>query len=340
MVNVNLELLKKPQQLYNLNLLNDNKCSYDNKTYKIVDLFAGIGGIRLGFEKYGFNTIFSNDFDVNCSKTYNINFKTHLTVKDIAKVNILDIPDFDFLLGGFPCQAFSIAGYRKGFNDKRGNLFFNIAKILQSKKPAGFLLENVKNLKTHNNGKTFFIISETLKDLGYHVHYAILNTMEYGNIPQNRERIYIVGFRSKKQYDNFYFPKKIKLNTKISDLLEKNVNSKYYYKDKPLYQRIVNDIKEKNTFYQWRRKYVRKNMSGVCPTLTANMGMGGHNVPIILDNKGIRKLTPKECFNFQGFPSSYKLPNIADSILYKQAGNSVSVPVIERIAKQIKIAMS
>ena len=159
--------------------------------------------------------------------------------------------------------------------------------------------------------------------------------MEYGNVPQNRERIYIVGFKDPKRSEAFEFPEPIKLQKKIKDILETNVNEKYYYNGKPLYEKLKNDVTEENEVYQWRRQYVRKNKKGVSPTLTANMGMGGHNVPIIFDGKGIRKLTPRECFRIQGFPDSYKLPNIADSALYKQAGNSVSVPVLERIAKQM-----
>ncbi len=313
----------------------------DKPKLRTLDLFAGIGGIRLGFEKNGFTTIFANDFEKNCKSTYDINFKTtKLTIEDIRKIGIDDLPEFDFLLGGFPCQAFSIAGYRKGFNDKaRGNLFFDVARILEAKQPTGFLLENVKNLKGHNNGKTFKIIEKTLIDLGYHIKTKVLNSMEYGNVPQNRERIYIVGFKNKQYIDNFEFPKKFKLKTKITDILEKKVDDKYYYNDKPLFEKIKNDIKKIGTVYQWRRKYVRENKKKVCPTLTANMGMGGHNVPIIKDKKGIRKLTPRECASIQGFPLTYKLPKVADSILYKQLGNSVTVPVIEAIAKQIKNAM-
>ncbi len=310
--------------------------------FRTLDLFAGVGGIRIGFENAGFKTVFANDFEEKCEYTYNLNFKkTKLVVEDIRKIGIDDLPEFDFLLGGFPCQAFSIAGYREGFNDKkdRGNLFFDIARIIKAKRPEGFLLENVKNLKSHDQGRTFEVIEKTLKDLGYHIHTKVLNTMEYGNIPQNRERIYIVGFKNKNYFDRFEFPKPIKLTKKVVDLLEKDVPEKYYYNNKPLYERIKNDVKDKNKVYQWRRKYVRENKSGVCPTLTANMGMGGHNVPIIRDNKGIRKLTPLECFRLQGFPEDYKLPNVADSVLYKQAGNSVSVPVVEAIAKQIKKIM-
>lgn len=313
------------------------------KKPKTLDLFAGIGGIRLGFEKAGFETVFANDFENQCKATYDANFNTcKLVIEDITKIDPEDLPKFNFLLAGFPCQPFSVAGYRQGFKDKqdRGNLFFYIAKIIEERQPMGFLLENVKNLKGHDNGRTFKIIEQTLKDLGYHIKSKVLNSMEYGNIPQNRERIYIVGFKNKEYANKFIWPKKKKLSTKVTDLLEKNVPAKYYYNDKPLYKKIKNDITEKGKVYQWRRKYVRENKSGVCPTLTANMGMGGHNVPIIKDKKGIRKLTPLECARIQGFPMNYKLPNLADSALYKQFGNSVTVTVIEAVAKEIKKAIS
>lgn len=308
------------------------------KKQRTIDLFAGIGGIRIGFENAGFSTVFANDFDPKCKQTYDLNFKTTtLTVEDIQKIKVKDLPNFDFVLGGFPCQAFSIAGHRHGFNDKkgRGNLFLDIARIIEERKPIGFLLENVKNLKNHDDGKTYKIIKETLENLGYYVTEKVLNSMEYGNIPQNRERIYIVGFRNKKYFDKFKYPNPVKLTKSISDLLEKSVDEKYYYNGKPLFKRLKDSIKEKGKVYQWRRQYVRENKSGVCPTLTANMGTGGHNVPIIKDDKGIRKLTPRECARIQGFPNSYKLPNIADSTLYKQFGNSVSVPVIQAVAIQI-----
>ncbi len=312
-------------------------------SFKTLDLFAGVGGIRIGFEKAGFKTVFANDFEEKCRYTYDLNFKkAKLVVEDIRKIGIDDLPEFDFLLGGFPCQAFSIAGYRQGFRDKkdRGNLFFDIARIIKARNPEGFLLENVKNLKSHDEGNTFKVIEKTLKELGYHIHAKVLNTMEYGNIPQNRERIYIVGFKNENYYRQFKFPEPIKLTKKVAHFLEKKVPEKYYYNDKPLYEKLKDHVSEMGKVYQWRRKYVRENKSGVCPTLTANMGMGGHNVPIIKDKRGVRKLTPLECFRIQGFPENYILPNISDSALYKQAGNSVSVPVIEAIATQIKKAMN
>ena len=317
---------------------------YAEMRLRSIDLFAGVGGIRLGFEQAGFETVFANDFEPKCAFTYDLNFgENALTVADITEVDEKNIPDCDFVVGGFPCQAFSIAGYRKGFDDEqgRGNLFMDVARIIKEKKPSGFLLENVKNLRGHDGGNTFKVIIKTLEDLGYYIKYQVLNSMDYGNVPQNRERIYIVGFKNKEHAEKFTFPEPIKRTVNIIDVLEKNVPEKYYYEGKPLYDRLKNDVNEIGQVYQWRRQYVRKNMSGVCPTLTANMGTGGHNVPIIYDGIGIRKLTPRECFSIQGFPKTYKLPtNVADSVLYKQAGNSVSVPVIARIAKNIIEAVS
>ena len=311
-------------------------------SFRTIDLFAGVGGIRMGFENAGFKTVFANDFEPQCKKTYDLNHKdAKLVVEDIRKLGIEDLPEFDFLLGGFPCQAFSIAGHRQGFNDakNRGNLFFDIARIIEARKPEGFMLENVKNLKSHDGGNTFKVIEKKLTELGYYVTAKVLNTMEYGNVPQNRERIYIVGFKNKDYADKFRFPEPVKLTVSIRDLLEKNVAEKYYYNGKPLFDRIKKDVKDEGKVYQWRRQYVRENKKGVCPTLTANMGTGGHNVPIIKDKKGIRKLTPLECARIQGFPKDFLLPEIADSALYKQFGNSVSVPVVEAVAKQMMKAM-
>jgi DNA (cytosine-5)-methyltransferase 1 len=307
---------------------------------RTIDLFAGVGGVRIGFEKAGFQTVFANDFEPKCADTYNLNFKTTpLTVADIKTINAKDLPEFDFLLGGFPCQAFSIAGYRNGFNDTRGNLFFDVERIISERKPIGFLLENVKNLYNHDNGNTFKVIAKTLEKLGYDIKFEILNSMNFGNVPQNRERIYIVGFRKETSLiNNFEFPDVIQRTKNILDILQdpKDIDQKYYYNDKPLFKRLKEYKFDTGSVYQWRRQYVRQNKSGVCPTLTANMGTGGHNVPIVKDSRGIRKLTPRECARLQGFPDTYKLPNISDSHLYKQFGNSVSIPVIERIAKNIK----
>lgn len=312
------------------------------KVYKTLDLFSGIGGIRMGFERAGFETVFGNDFDPYCKVTYNSNFKSvPLTVGDISKIKSDELPKFDVLLAGFPCQSFSIAGYRKGFLDTgRGDLFFEILRILRDKKPKAFLLENVKNLQSHDKGKTYKIIYQALYDLGYRMKTSILNSMEYGNVPQNRERIFIAGFKSKKSEAFFKFPQKVPLIKKISDILEIDVDQKYYYSENhPYYQKLINTM-TKGKVYQWRRVYIRENKSGVCPTLTANMGTGGHNVPLIMDKYGIRKLTPRECARLQGFPDSYVLPKtIPDSKLYKQIGNSVTVSVVEAVAVELKKAI-
>jgi len=311
--------------------------------FTTCDLFAGVGGIRLGFEKAGFKTVFANDNDENCKKTYDLNFKTaKLNTENIWKIDINKIPKFNILLAGFPCQAFSIAGYRKGFHDAKsgGNLFFRIAQILEKRKPQVVFLENVKNLEGHGKGRTFKIIKETLEKLGYHVKSKVLNSRTHGNIPQNRERIFIVGFLDEKKADAFDFPKEIPLTKSFREFVKNEADDRYYYNNKPLYEKIKKDVNSEHTVYQWRRKYVRVNKKGVVPTLTANMGRGGHNVPLIKNSKGIRKLTPKECFMLQGFPKSFKIPkDLSDSELYHQAGNSVTVPVINRIAKNIKAVL-
>ena len=213
-------------------------------------------------------------------------------------------------------------------------------------KSSNILLENVKNLVGHDNGNTFKVILESLKSHGYHVKYQVLNSCEYGNIPQNRERIYVVCFKDIEAYNKFSFPLPVQLDTSINDLLEdeKTIDKKYFYTEKtPFFSQLVEEIKDAKTLYQWRRQYVRANKSNMCPTLTANMGTGGHNVPLLNvqgHSNTIRKLTPRECFNFQGFPKNFILPkNTSNANLYKQAGNSVVVPVVERIALEIKKAI-
>lgn len=315
----------------------------ENK-YRVISFFAGVGGIEYGFEQSGgFSTIWANEIDEFAAKTYKMNFKNKLVVGDVHKIEAVDIPDADVLIGGFPCQAFSIAGYRKGFNDDRGNLFFELDRIIESKKPRVVFLENVKNLVSHDNGNTFRVIQEALEYHGYIVRKDVLNAKDYGNIPQNRERIYIVAFRNPEDAVRYKDIATIPLNRKITDMLDKDVDKQYHYTPEKtkIYDEILNEITEEGVAYQWRRRYVRANKSGVFPTLTANMGMGGHNVPIVYQDGVIRKLTPRECFRVQGYDDNYKLPEgVADSQLYKQAGNSVVVPVIERLATNIHAAMS
>jgi DNA (cytosine-5)-methyltransferase 1 len=207
---------------------------------------------------------------------------------------------------------------------------------LEYHKPRFIVLENVKNLVSHDNKNTFVIIRNNLERLGYTLVYKVLNTSEITGIPQNRERIYIVGFMDSALAQQFTLDFPIIPKCNISDLLEITVNQKYYYNGTTaIHQMVQSQITKSNTIYQYRRVYVRENMSGECPTLTANMGTGGHNVPLVLDANGPRKLTPRECFNFQGFPKNYNLSGMSDSALYKLVGNAVSVPVVKLIADKL-----
>ena len=370
---------------------------------KVGSLFAGVGGICLGFKnakgsKASYKLLWANEIDEYACQTYKTNFQHTLLEGDIKKIlhpeyinnkdgdeykryvelhnKILEEP-IDVLNGGFPCQAFSIAGEQKGFDDERGNLFLNIIDLIEQLgkkfyKPRFLFLENVKNLKSHDKGRTYEVIKSKLQECGYTILEKVLNTMEYSNLPQNRERIYIIGFLNQTDAEKFLlfdnienYKKKITKKERINSIkdiidydLKKVENEKYYYtkekypkyfmtKTESLEENYINlteQIDELYEFYQCRRgMYVRKNKSGVCPTLTANMGTGGHNVPLIKVNDGIRKLTPKETFKLQGFPvdNGYLLPtifknkNYPDSQLYKQAGNAVSVPVIEFLATEI-----
>lgn len=314
------------------------------KSLTVAGLFAGVGGIELGFQRAGFTPVFANEIDKYAATTYASNHAHHLEVGDITELPSEKLPDgLTVLAGGFPCQPFSVAGYRKGFEDDRGNVFRDIVRLMQDKTPEIVFLENVKNLHSHDGGNTFRVIHESLEASGYSVAAKVLNSSEYGNIPQNRERIYIIGFRDPLVNAKFQWPEPIPLTTKLSDLIDvnKKVDKKYFYdENRPFWDMLEAEITKPNTIYQWRRQYVRENKSGVCPTLTANMGMGGHNVPLIKTRYGIRKLTPRECFNLMGFDKDFTLPTeLADSQLYKQAGNSVVVPVIERIAGQIRKAL-
>ncbi len=314
---------------------------------KVASLFAGIGGIDLGFKLAGAAPIWANEIDKNSAETFLTNHKgINLVIDDINNITSKDIPDIDIMCGGFPCQPFSVAGNRKGFDDDRGNLFFQIMRLVEemskeNRKPRVIFLENVKNMFTHNNNQTYIKMKEKLNQLGYHVTEKILNTCEYGNIPQNRERLYIIAFSNMQSRDSFEWPEKIELTNTIDKVIDwsgENVNSKYYYTEKNKCWDLVSEgVDTTGSIYQFRRVYVRQNKSNLCPTLTANMGTGGHNVPLIrCKNNKIRKLTPKECLLLQGFPTDFIIPsNQADSKIYKQAGNSVSINVIKRIAENI-----
>ena len=315
---------------------------------KLVEFCAGTGAFSLVFEKTNLvKTIFANDYEPNSEKIFNENFTIKLKCCDINTLDSKnDIPNHDILTAGFPCQPFSIAGNQEGFNDERSNVFWKLIDIIKNHKPRVVIFENVKNLESHDKGNTFKIITNEIKQINYFFKHKILNTCDITHVPQNRERIYIICFKNKDDCDRFEFPNVInnKDKKKLSEFIEKNVDKKYYYSDKlKVWDEINTNITKNiltNTIYQYRRYYVRENKNSVCPTLTANMGSGGHNVPLLKDNDGIRKLTPRECFELQGFPSSYKFPKMSDSSLYKLAGNAVSVPVVEKIVFNIMKALN
>lgn len=320
---------------------------------KCASFFAGVGGIDIGFENTGaFEVIYANEIDPYPVRTYELNSNIKVDNRSICDVQPNEIPDFDVMLAGFPCTDISVAGARQGlFNDDgtltRSGLFFELIRIIHVKKPRIVFLENVKNLVGHNDGKTFLAIINALEQEGYHApKYMVMNAMTYGNVPQNRERIYIVAFRDDVDKHSFDFPMPVPLTQTLQDIIDFNsqMDEKYYYTPGKykgdIYEKLVEAMDDANAVYQWRRKYVRKNKSGVVPTLTANQGEGGHNVCLVKTKYGIRKMIPHECFNAQGFPKDFKLPaDMSDARLYKQAGNSVCVTVIQRIAQNIADAV-
>jgi len=299
--------------------------------YNIIDLFAGIGGIRLGFEAHGCKTVFSSEWDKYARKMYEDNFGDR-PFGDINQLEPKDIPDHDILLAGFPCQPFSIAGKGLGFADTRGTLFFNIEEILRIKKPYAFFLENVKRLTTHDNGNTFKVITEKLKGLGYFIHCKVLNSLDYG-IPQKRERIYIVGF---KEDINFEFPIPVGSFRPLNEFMESDelVDKSYF---------VTNYIKEK------RLKHVKgspqrptiwhENIGGNISALPYSCALragGSYNYLLV---NGERRLTEREMLNLQGFPKNFKI-TVPYTQARKIAGNSVTVPVIKAIAKNIIRSMN
>ncbi|SDO03324.1 DNA (cytosine-5)-methyltransferase 1 [Psychrobacillus sp. OK028] len=349
----------------------------ENDRFTVASLFAGVGGIDKGFERAGAIIKWANEIDKNAAITYKANFEHELVVDDIRNLDENDMPDVDIITAGWPCVAFSVAGNRHGMKyqcddckcqhdvtyeqyisevlcpncksnkteaiDPRGTLFFDVVRFIRKKQPRAIFLENVKNLVGHDKGNTFKVIQQMLSSSGYFIDHKVMNTMEYGNIPQNRERIFIVGFKEKEDLDNFIFPDKIPLTRTIEDVLNRNVKQadNFYYNEESQYYGMIHEaMHNRDTVYQLRRVYIRENQSNVCPTLTANMGTGGHNVPLVIDDWGYRKLTPRETLNIQGFPTDYVIPEkMANSHVYKQAGNAVSVPVIERIATNLLSAL-
>lgn len=309
--------------------------------YKFIDLCAGTGAFNIILSKYGAECVMSNDYDKSSQIINNVNnLCSNFICQDINTIDIERIPCHDILTAGFPCQPFSIAGERKGFNDIRSNVFLSILNILQNRNPSVVILENVKNLKTINNGNDFKFIINELQNQNYYVIDLLLNTSKYTGIPQNRKRLYIICFKDLEMYNKFNktFIEIEKNN--INNYLESNISKKYYYSEKyKIYNKLLESIDHHintNTIYQYRRTIVRENKNQVVPTLTANCGTGGHNVPILMDDVGIRKLTPRECFNLQGFNKDYILPSeLSDSKLYKLAGNSITLNIFELIIKKL-----
>ena len=316
---------------------------------KFIDLFCGIGGFRIGFESVGGTCVFSSDIDKYACETYKLNFEDY-PLSDITKVDEKEIPDFDILCAGFPCQPFSIGGLRKGFQDTRGTLFFDIERIIREKRPKAFILENVKGLVNHEKGNTLQVIlnklSKTINHeknlnklndcLDYDVHYKVINSKDFG-VPQNRERIYIIGFY---KTSNFNFPSS-KLEKKLTEIIDHkatknslstilNYNIDIHLKAHKKYSEIK-DL-EYLLAYEVRKSRSTFRFDNLAPTLTAKMGTGGNNVPVLVNQR--RKLTTDECLRIQGYPKNYKIkPDYMQS--YKQIGNSVSVPVIKALAKEI-----
>lgn len=301
-----------------------------DKKLKIIDLFAGIGGIRLGFEKIGAECVFSSEWDKHAQEMYEANFGEK-PFGDINDMNPADIPDHDFLLAGFPCQPFSIAGKQLGFADTRGTLFFNIEKILEEKRPYGFLLENVSRLVTHDKGRTFKVIIDKLENLGYTVYYKVLNTIDYG-IPQLRKRIYIVGF---KDNIHFQFPKPDGTKVSLEDILEpeENIPSNYYVSEE-IKKKRLSRVKPNAPYPSIWHENIGGNISALPHSCALRAG-GSYNYLLV---NGVRRLTGREMLRLQGFPDSFKI-NVAYTQVRKIAGNSVTVKVIELIAKEIQKAI-
>mgnify|MGYP003388795879 CR=1 FL=1 len=307
---------------------------------KVIDLFAGIGGIRRGFEnaigKENVECVMSSEWDKYAVETYISNYPNEKVKGDITKIDEKDVPDHDLLMAGFPCQPFSQAGLKKGFEDTRGTLFFDILRILKKKKPKCFILENVKRLKTHDKGRTLETIISSLKEIGYtNIHIDILRARDFG-LPQNRERVFIVGFLN----DNveFNFPDPIGEDTNVGKILEKEVDKKYTISDKLWAGHRRRKEKNKLMGRGFGYGIFDKN-SSYTNTISARYYKDGSEILIRQENKNPRKITPREAARLQGFPDSFIIP-VSDVQAYKQFGNSVSVNVIEAISKEIIRSLS
>ncbi len=316
----------------------------------MIDLFAGIGGIRIAFEENGVKCVCSSEIDKNACKTYYENFKD-VPLGDISQISKKELPYYDILAGGFPCQPFSIGGLRKGFEDTRGTLFFEVARLLDECKPYAFLLENVQGIITHDKGKTLKTIERSLNDIGYSFMWKVMNAKDYG-IPQNRARWYCIGFRKdleilikdeEKTNENdlvFYFPQKEELKFYLNNIINKNITKDYQISEiakKNILKFKDNFLIKHNSNYPLIAYEVRPSRcsfrnDGISPCLTAKMGTGGNNVPIIVDQN--RKFTERECLDLMGFPKWFNISS-NKSHSYKQIGNSVVVPLVSKLVKEL-----
>ena len=299
---------------------------------RVLSLFSGIGGLDAGFEKAGFNIVWANDFDKYAVETYKANYKHEIVLGDINEIPLDTLPAFDILIGGFPCQPFSMMGSERGFEDTRGTLFFRIAEIVKhqidnNRKPKALILENVRTLKTHDKGRTFKTIKRVLEeDLGYTVFSDILNTANFG-IPQTRNRMYIVCFANEEV--EFKFPDEVKLELTLQDLLENDVEEKYYLSDKILPTILSNGTGG----YQAKSEIDLKVARPLCATMGKMHRACQDNY--VTQNGRVRKLTPRECARLQGFDDSFVIP-VSNGQAYKQFGNAVTVNVAEAVAKEVR----
>ena len=335
-----LSVVSEPEQLY-IPFKYDVPFPPTTKPkFKFIDLFAGIGGIRLAYQNLGGKCVFSSEWDNFAKKTYEANFG-EVPFGDITKISEESIPDHDILLAGFPCQPFSIAGVSKknalgrnhGFLDEtQGTLFFDIARIIKHKKPKAFMLENVKNLVSHDKGNTFKVIKNTLEELGYSIHFQVLNGKHF--VPQNRERILIVGFRKLifEGNENFQFPKLPEPSTKFKEILENKVDKKYTLSDK--LWNYLQDYAKKHKAKGNGFGFGITDLDGISRTLSARYYKDGSEVLIPQKDINPRRLTPRECARLQGFPDEFLIP-VSDNQAYKQFGNSVTVPLMQAVGKQL-----
>ncbi|MBQ9659491.1 MAG: DNA cytosine methyltransferase [Clostridia bacterium] len=313
--------------IYKINEINSNN---DNYEFKYIDLFAGIGGIRMPFQNLGGKCVFSSEIDKYAAQTYEANYGEKPS-GDITQIEANTIPNFDILLAGFPCQAFSIAGKRKGFEDTRGTMFFEVERILEEKKPKSFLLENVKGLTNHDHGRTFKVMLDILENkLGYKVFYKVLNAKNFG-LPQNRERIMIVGF---KNHDiDFKFPDELNQETKVGDILIKNPDTKYTISDKIWESHQLRKERNRAKGNGFGYSLFNEN-SPYTSTISARYYKDGSEILIAQDGKNPRKLTPREAARLQGYPDTFKIV-VSDTQAYKEFGNSVPINMINAVAQEM-----